>query len=119
MPPYLIVENVNPFWCVVAWLLAFVANTLLWPVYLIPFGSLGSLIALAVLLGLAALALVITFIGTIRGLRSRRKAAGVVINAILPLFMMASSVVFLTLPLLEFSHTAIYGPRDLKNEGRN
>lgn len=102
--------KVDPIRLLLAWLSAFVANALLWPVYLIPFGPLGSLIALAALLGLALTALLIVYRGVRRGLQFRSKAAGLLINAVLPFAIMGACGIFLTGPLVEFSHAVIHGP---------
>lgn len=104
-------KQLHPLLLLAVWFLAFAANAMLWPVYLIPFGPLGSLIALAVFAGLAIGALFVIWAGAARAISVRRKGPGLMLYVLAPIALMAASLLFLTAPLVELSHFLLYGPR--------
>lgn len=96
-----------------AWIVAYAATAMLWPVYLIPFGALGSILALLAIGILIVAGAAIVIVGWHRVDGSRRRARNLLGYVVLPLLVMSSFAVFLTLPLMELSHLLLYGPRPL------
>ena len=94
-----------------AWIAAYAANAMLWPVYMLLFGALGSILALLVIATLIYVAGAIVVVGWGRANGSRRRAQKLLAYVVVPSLVMGLVAIFLTLPLMELSHFLLYGPR--------
>lgn len=103
----------NPLWWLAAWVTAYVANAMLWPVYLIFFGALGSMLALLAIAIMIFAAAAIVSDGWGRAKGSRRRVRKLLTYVVVPSLVMGLVAIFLTLPLMELSHFLLYGPRPL------
>jgi hypothetical protein len=86
---------------------------MLWPVYMIFFGALGSMLALLAIAILMLAAAAIVSVGWRRANGSRRRAHKLLAYVVVPSLFMGLVAIFLTGPLMELSHFLLYGPRPL------